>query len=299
MRLLRPHVITDAMLISSSLSENDYPEWKSTTTYAIGDYVMRASLHKVFRRLVAGQTPTAPESDPVTWLDSGPTNKWAPFDDVVGTLATGPSPLTYTLSTGFTDSLALFELHGRYVDISVKDGAGGKVVYSRTIDLEVSYVEDIYDWFFGELDVRTDLVLTDLPGQYGSSEITVTVRTITGPASLGVLKPGLSTSLGETQYGARVGIDDYSRKDRDEFGNVTILQRAYSKRGSFTLETSLGSFNKIFRLLADVRATPCVYIGTEEDGYEPLLIYGFFTSFDIEVTYPDYHLCSLEIEGLI
>ena len=32
---------------------------------------------------------------------------------------------------------------------------------------------------------------------------------------------------------------------------------------------------------------------------EPLLIYGFFTSFNIDITYPDYHLCSLDIEGLI
>ena len=78
-----------------------------------------------------------------------------------------------------------------------------------------------------------------------------------------------------------------------------IVPRAYSKRGSFTLMTTLGSFNRIYRTLASLRATPCVYIGTEEAGYEPLLIYGFFSSFGIEITYPNYHLCSLEIEGLI
>ncbi len=63
--------------------------------------------------------------------------------------------------------------------------------------------------------------------------------------------------------------------------------------------TTLGSFNRIYRTLAALRATPCVYIGTEEAGYEPLLIYGFFSSFHIEIPYLTYHLCSLEIEGLI
>ena len=41
----------------------------------------------------------------------------------MGTLATGASPLNYTLRTGFTDSLALLELTGRYVDVVMKDGA--------------------------------------------------------------------------------------------------------------------------------------------------------------------------------
>lgn len=299
MKLIKPHVITDDMLVSSTISEDDADEWVSGTTYAVGQDVMRVSLHKVFRRLVAGAGTTAPELDPVNWQDRGATNKWAPFDDVIGTLATGPSPLTYVLRPGFTDSLAIFELRGRYADIVMKDQTGGTVVYSNTIDLEVSDISSIYDWFFGELDIRTDLTLMDLPGQYGSAELSVTIRTIAGDASIGVLKPGLVHNIGDTQYGAKVGIDDYSRKERDEFGNVTILERAYSKRGSFTLETSLGSLNRIYRLLADVRATPCVYVGTEEDGYEPLLIYGFFTSFEISIDYPDYHLCTLDIEGLI
>ena len=198
-----------------------------------------------------------------------------------------------------TDSLALFELTGRYVDVVMKDGAGGVVVYQKRIDLEAGDIETIFDWFFTELDLRSDIVITDLPGQYASAELSISVITTSGAASVGVIKPGLISDLGETQYGAKVGIDDYSRKERDAFGNTVITKRAYSKRGSFTLMTTLGTFNRVYRTLAALRATPCVYIGTEDAGYEPLLIYGFFTSFNIDITYPDYHLCSLDIEGLI
>ena len=126
MKIIKPHPITDSMLVSSSVAENDYPAWVSGTTYALGARVIRASVHKVFERLVAGAGTVAPELDttsPAVWMDIGPTKKWAPFDNVVGTLATGASPLKYTLRTGFTDSLALFELTGRYVDVVMKDGA--------------------------------------------------------------------------------------------------------------------------------------------------------------------------------
>lgn len=302
MKVIKPHVITDMMMLSSSVQENDYPAWASGTTYALGARVMRTSVHRVYERLVAGAGTVAPELDttsPPVWMDVGPTNKWAPFDDVVGTLATGPSPLSYVLSVGFTDSLALFELGGRYVDVVMKDGTGGVVVYQKRIDLEVTDIETIFDWFFSDLDLRTDIVITDLPGQYASAELSLTITSTSGGASVGVIKPGLISDLGETQYGARVGIDDYSRKERNEFGNTVITKRAYSKRGSFTMLTTLGTFNRIYRTLAALRATPCVYIGTEAAGYEPLLIYGFFTSFNIDISYPSYHLCSLDIEGLI
>lgn len=299
MKIIKPHLITDSMMVSSSVAENDWPAWVSGTTYALGAKVVRAGVHKIFQRYAAGSSTVAPELDPTIWQDIGPTGKWAPFDNVVGTLATGSSPLNYTLRTGFTDSLALFELTGRYVDVVMKDATGGTVVYQKRIDLEVGDIETIFDWFFSELDLRNDIVVTDLPGQYASAELSITLTTTSGNASVGVIKPGLISDLGETQYGAKVGIDDYSRKERDAFGNTVITERAYSKRGSFTLMTTLGTFNRIYRTLAALRATPCVYIGTEDAGYEPLLIYGFFSSFSIDITYPNYHLCSLDIEGLI
>ena len=102
MKIIKPHPITDSMLVSSSVAENDYPAWVSGTTYALGARVIRASVHKVFERLVAGAGTVAPELDttsPAVWMDIGPTKKWAPFDNVVGTLATGASPLNYTLRT--------------------------------------------------------------------------------------------------------------------------------------------------------------------------------------------------------
>ena len=181
----------------------------------------------------------------------------------------------------------------------MKDATGGTVVYDQFIDLDGTDISSFYDWFFNDFEQRTDLVLTDLPRQFASAELTVTIIATSGNAEVGVLKPGITADIGLTQWGASVGISDYSVKDRDPFGNVVINERAYSKKASFSVETGLSQFSKVFKTLAALRATPCVYIGTEEEGYEPLLIYGFFKDFSIDIQYLDYHLCALEIEGLI
>lgn len=299
MKVIKPHLITDAMMLSSSIAEADYPPWVSGQAYALAWRVIRTQTHCIYERLSAGSSAIAPELDPATWLNVGPTNKWAAFDNAVGTLSSGSSPMSYVIRAGSTDSLALFELTGRTAHVVMKDATGGTVVYDRTIDLDATGIESFYEWFFNDFEQRTDIVLTDLPSQFASAELSLTLTSTSGNPAVGVFKPGLAADIGETQYGATVGITDYSRKDRDDFGNVIIVERAYSKKANFSLLTTLASFNRIYRTLANLRATPCVYIGTEEAGYEPLLIYGFFRDFSIDIQYPNYHLCSLEIEGLI
>jgi len=299
MKIIKPHLITDSMMVSSSIAETDYPAWVSGQTYALGDKVIRTQTHRIYQRYAAGSSTVIPELDPTVWQDIGPTSKWAAFDNVVGTLSSGPSPMQHVIRTGSTDSLALFELTGRAARVVMKDATGGTVVYDRTVDLDASGIESFYEWFFNDFEQRSDIVLTDLPSQYASAELSVTLTSTSGNPAVGVMKPGLAAEIGETQYGATVGISDYSRKDRDVFGNVVIIERAFSKKASFSLVTNLASFNRIYRTLSNLRATPCVYIGTEAAGYEPLLIYGFFRDFSIDVQYPNYHLCSLEIEGLI
>lgn len=233
------------------------------------------------------------------WLDLGSTNKWAMFDNVVGSSTSGASPLTVVLAPGSISGIGMLELVGRNAQIEMKDGPGGTTVYDRTVDLDGTIIESIFDWFFTEYEQRTDFALTDLPAQFANCELTVSVTATSGSPSVGVCKPGNVVEIGDTQYGAKVGIIDYGKKDTDQFGQTTFIQRSYSKRATFDLVTDKSSFNKIFRRLASIRSTPAIYIGTELDGFEPLMVYGVFKDFSIDVAYPSHHLCSLEIEGLV
>lgn len=295
MKVITPTPITDALFTSSTAPETDHAAYAAGTTYALGDRVIRTSTHRIYESLQAGNIGHTPESSPTWWLDVAPTNRWAMFDTVVGTSTTLASPLTVVIHPGAVNAIALLELVGTSVTVSMTSTSGGGSVYSQTLSLEASEVGDYYEYFFDPFIQRTSVVLTDLP-PYADGIVTVSLTGST--VSLGVLSVGLFTDLGGTQYGATAGITDYSLKTTDAFGNTTLTQRSYARRTSAKLWLDKGNVNRVHRKLADLRATPCVWVGVEDAELEPLTVYGFYKDFQVEVAYTLVSLCSLEIEGL-
>ena len=98
------------------------------------------------------------------------------------------------------------------------------------------------------------------------------------------------------KLGARVGIQDYSRKERNDFGDVMVVERAFAKRASFSLLLAAGEVDALYQFLSEVRASPCLWIGSNR--YESTTVYGFYKNFDIVISYYDYSDCELELEGL-
>jgi hypothetical protein len=112
---------------------------------------------------------------------------------------------------------------------------------------------------------------------------------------------GLVYELGEEglEQGATVGIIDYSRKDTDpETGVTTFTRRAFSKRMSGQFLLNNGQLNAVQRILAEIRAVPSVFIGSEAADYSPLIVYGFYRDFSIDIAYPTKSFCRIEVEGL-
>mgnify|MGYP001766275962 CR=1 FL=1 len=295
MKVITPTTVTDALFVSSTAPETDYSAYAAGTTYALGARVIRTSTHRIYESLQASNLGHTPESSPTWWLDIGPTNRWAMFDSVVGTSTTLASPLTVVISPGAINSIALLELVGQSVTISMTSVSGGGSVYSKTVNLDASEVGDYYEYFFAPFIQRTSAVLTDLP-PYADGVVTISLTGST--VSLGVCVVGLSTDLGDTQYGATAGITDYSLKTTDAFGNTTLTKRSYAKRTTCKLWLEKGEVNKVHRKLSDLRATPCVWVGVDDQELEPLTVFGFFKDFNIDVSYPTVAMCSLEIEGL-
>ena len=295
MKVVKPTTLTSAMLVSTDATET-YTAWNAATAYALNDIVLRTTTERLYQRLVAGTTATAPESDTVNWLDIAPSNKWAMFDGEISTATTKSTSLTVVLKPGYVNSLALFGLVGSNLAVTVRDALAGNIVYTLSQDLDGTIIADWYQYFFEPVVQLAEVVLTDLP-PYGDAHITV-VLTGTGAVECGICLVGTFYTLGDTQYGASVGIIDYSRKETDAFGVTTFVRRAYSKRMSAKLMLDNVQMNKVQRVLADLRATPCAWIGADDVTYAPLVVYGFYKDFSIEVAYPTASYCSLEVEGL-
>jgi hypothetical protein len=300
MKLIKPITINDSRFISSTVAEPASGEtaWVSGTTYAQGNLRIRTQTHRIYKRLVAGAGTTPPENDPTNWEDFAPTNRWAMFDNEVNTQTSGNSPLTVTIAPGAINSLALIELLGTSVTVTVTDGAGGPTVFTTTVNLEQSSVSDWYQYFFEPFSQKGTLILTGIP-PYSTSRVTITV-TGSNPVKCGGFIVGTVYDLGGTQYGVTAGIRDYSKKETDSAtGVVTLVPGRFSKRLRAKLQVnSRVVAAQIQTLLTELRATPVVWIGDDTGEFEPLTVFGFYRDFELDVSYPTVSHYSLDIEGM-
>lgn len=290
--------ITDAMLVSCTVPEPALGEtlWVSGATYAVNAEVILTSLHKKYRRAIAGAGTIAPNLDTANWVDIGATLRWAQFDRKIGTRTIAATSLTTVLAPGSAEGIALLDLVGYSVTVSCTDAPGGVTIYSRTFELDGSIVNDVYDWMFNPLVQRVNLVLTDLPGQFPSARITVA---ITGPtAGVGALVVGRSLPIGAVLYGAGAGLINYGKVKDDGFGNREWIEGGYSSRVTMPILLEQADFSAVYRSLVALRSTPAVYIGSEIQSLDPLICYGVFK--DLYMTISNFSVCNynLEIEGL-
>jgi hypothetical protein len=287
------------MLVSCTVAEPAAGEaaWNAATAYTVGQEVIRATTHRRYKRIAAGTTATEPENDTTNWLDVGATNRWSQFDSKIGTKTTGATSVTTVIKPGSCEGLALLDLVGTSVDVTVRETTGGAVAYTKHIDLDASIVTSVYDWMYGEYTQRLNVVLTDLPGQYPSGEITVTVNSTSG-AAIGVLAAGRVHALGVTEYGAGAGIINWGKVSDDGFGNREWLEGEWANRVTLPIIANRSDMARLHRQLAKVRSTPCIYIGCSLAEFEPLVCYGVYRDLYITVPYYSVVQMNLEIDGL-
>lgn len=298
MKMIRPVAIDGAVLSATSAVET-VAAWSAVTAYAQGNRVRSDTTHRIYESLmVTSNTGNDPTTDNGTkWLDVAPTNAWAMFDQFSETQTEAEDELSLTLTPpGIVDAIALLNLAAADVTITVTDDVEGEV-YNETFDLiSTSNVgADFFAWFFEPILRRTDLHVEGLP-VYADATIDLTFTYPDSTVKVGNLVAGRQRELGTTVYGAGFGIIDYSRKEADDFGNVTIVQRSYRKTGTFEVMVERQMVDEVGRLLTLYRAEPIVYIGTGE--FASSIYHGFFRDFRLTVeTYPLSKL-TIEIEGL-
>lgn len=295
MYVIKPNPINDAALISSTVPETDHAAWNAAVPYAIGTRVIRTTTHKVYEAILGGADAGLPENTPLRWLPIGSTNRWRMLDSEVGSVTSAATSLTVVLSPGYATALALLEVDAQAIAVEIRDTSGA-ITYSTTRSLDSSVLLSWYDYFFTDPVPRSEIVF---PGLYIGTGYTVSVTLTGGAVECGALVVGEATELGGAEYGATLGIVDYSRKETDEFGVTTVTRRKYAKRLSARLSFERERTNRVFRTLAGLRATPCVFVTSDALDYESLTVFGFYRDFRIEVAYPTHHYCTLEIEGLI
>lgn len=300
MRAIPPIAIDAAKLTSSTVAEPAAGEtvWNAGTAYVVGDRAVRTSTHRVYERLVAGTTATAPESDTANWLDVGPTLRWAMFDTLRNTATTVASPLTVVIALDQRiDSLALVGLVGTSATITMTVGA--TTVYSYTTPLTLRNTLTWSGYYFGAFGQQKALVRFDLP-PYASAVLTITITGTT--VACGGVVLGTAVDIGKVQYSPVSGALNFSRIDRDVFGNAVLIQRRSVPRTDQTLLADKSRVNKIIEVRESLNAVPALWSGLDDKdthGYfDAVLIFGIYKEFSISLDYPDYAKVTLQLEEI-
>lgn len=295
MRIIRPIEVTPEKLVSSSVPENDHPQWVTGTNYTVGTLIIRG--HRIWEALVAGagndpllDNPAAPK-----WLDLGATNRWRMFDEKVGTITESDEPIVVVIDTlAVINALSMHNLLARSVTVKLVDPVDG-TVYDHIVEMVDTGASDWYDYFLTPFERMTDFVLDDVPS-YGSAQLSVTIDNAGAPVAVGHMSIGVIRELGVALYGTSVGIIDYSRKEFDEFGTPFIVERPFSKRAEFDVSIDTDKLSRVQRMLTSIRATPVVWIG--EKSIEATVLFGFYRDFNISISGPVVSEATITVEGL-
>lgn len=300
MNIITP--ITISSFTTSLAVEDPTTVWASYTA-AVGDYRHVVATHRVYKCAVAGTSSISPELDPTRWVDVRPTNKWAPFDIYTSTAATATTSISYTLTPGYFNAVALYGLTGAQYSLTLKDATGGTVIWSES-DYLLEPPTGWYDYLFGTPKPLTKLVFSELPIR-PAAELTITITAASGqPVGIGMIVCGDMVSLagngewGGTQYGASAEPVTYSYIKTADDGTTTIVRRHAGTNLNVNIMMPRDQADSVLASVQRVLDTPVAWVATDVAGYAGLTTFGIGSG---KMSYDSFGIATLSIsvKGLV
>lgn len=305
MNIIVPIDIASALIgAGCTLTEDPTPAWVSGE-YVIGDERHVVATHRVYKCAVPGVSAVSPDLDPTRWKDMRPTNKMAPFDIYTSTAAKSTdTDIVYPIKARFCNAVALYGAVGATYDITVKDAAGGAVIYNKTGRLREPS-RGWYSYFFGGRRPLAKVIATGIPIR-PAAEITITIRASTGATrALGMIVLGKYRSLiglgpwGGTEYGASVEPVSYGYNSTDADGTTIWLPGSSATNLRCKVVLPRDQADQAVTLLQSVLGIPVACIGTNVAGYAGLSTFGIISA--APVSYDGFGHASIDVtvKGII
>lgn len=300
--VVRPVATTTDTLVSTNVALSE-SAWSAVTTYSVDQVAYRPvdGLYRRFISLVGSNLNNDPATDDGTnWLDDGPVNRHAMFDETVSTVTTNADSIAVEIEIPATERLDVLYLAGLdavSVRVEVDDPIDGPGVYDETFSLaDMGAITDWWAWYTDPVSYMTELLVTDLPSGAGVT-LRVTITKTGDIAGCGALVTGLRKAIGYAQWGWSTEIRDYSVFTEDAFGNRTLTPRNYRKLASGPVLIENRIKDSVERLLTEGRASVRLYIVNDE--YTSLVILGTIR-WQNEMSLPPAHsLCSAQLESVV
>lgn len=296
-------------LLACSVAESDAAdgvEWDAATSFAAGAKVRHR--HYRYASLADGNRGNNPAETysgvSAKWKPLGATAPWRMLDDKVETQTVGEpgQPLTFTVPFNRATAFGLLNLAGARADVVISDSAEG-VVFEGSYNL-IRDIGDFSLWEYSYSHIEQDesLVVSGIIPMpiVGTLAVTITPGATEAPA-VGAVVVGREHHVGATLWGgAEVGETDHSRKDVDEFGQTTFVRRSWASELSLELYVHPDREAAVHKLMRDVRAMPCLWLGDNRDeGFQSLIVYGWKEDYRNSFEGPNECRMRLELQGLI
>lgn len=270
------------LLTGTTLAEDTTAVWASGT-FAVGDERHVVETHSVYRCAVAGTSSTRPDLDTAgQWVRMRPTNKWAPFDYYASTAATTTAAnITYVLSARFINAVRLDAVVGKSVTVTVRNGLGGTVLWTKTRSLQRG-ASGWWDYAYGQRRQIRALWFTGLPiSSSAVIEITIaadgTNTRAVGSIVRGKLKRLQGRGDGGVQQGAEASPKTYTYRRVNDDGTVQIVPRSSSKDLTLDVVVQREFASTAVSELEQMMGRPVAVMASLNSVYDGLSVFGFIT----------------------
>lgn len=296
LKVIKSISMTDAMLVATSVPETDHPVYSAATTYANGARVILN--HKIYESVQDSNVGKDPLTTDGWWSRVSPTNRWKPFDLSSTTRLQLTGPAYYEIKPNTAVSAVMFIDCDGLSSIRVRLIEDGTTHYdTEHLMRPTPSTPSWFAWTFEQRAPRSRLVVQDLPARPRAT-LRVDVDITSSAGYIGTLAFGRAYVLGEAvQYGARVGVQDFSRKQRNDYGEMELIRRGNAKTMSLQISVDNKKLDATDMLLTSLTGTPCLWIGTSR--FSALSLWGVFTNWNYTVAYYDQTELSVDVEEFV
>lgn len=280
--MIIPFEVSEGNMLACNVPENDHPVWTAGATFNLGDRVISTVTHRVYQSVANANTardPTEAGNVPTYWVEVGSTNRWRAFDKTLGQDTAKADSIAYTIGLpSRMDAIAFVDIVAVALRLAITD-AGGSTVYDRTVQLlDVSGISSWLDFFTYEETYDPEVVLTDL-GAMPGGRAEITISNPGGVASVAEIVAGRSEYIGTILDGTRSGFTGYTRREVDEFGNISFTKRPTARRAEWEISFETRANRRIQRALEDAQFAPAYFYPGDDMTDFFVAIYGIADDF--------------------
>lgn len=297
MKFVVPITVDDTNLTSNLT--NEAADW-TAGTYNTGTKKVEGEL--VYEVVADPSTTDQPSvgaaKDTPTWIVLGYANIWRMWREGSDSVSTNEGDIEVSvepINTVIT-TVGVLNVDAFSVTVELIDDVEG-VIYSQTKSVADIGVIDWWEYFFTDYDRTKVLIFEGIPAYFGvgvSCAVTVNAASPSDTVAVGRVVIGRALDAGRTLQGVQSRNMTFSKKERDEFGNLTLVNRRTIRVIDYPVMLQSNQADSVQRKAEDLAATPTLFIG---DSTKPeTIVFGVFESFDIIVKGLSVVECSISVE---